>query len=49
MKYREVLRRTMRIGRLRGSYVGFEVMVFREVNLVSDGFAETAAGDFAGS
>lgn len=33
----------------KGSYVGFEVVVFREVNLVSDGFAEAAAGDLGGS
>ena len=39
----------MRIGRLRGSYIGFEIMVLREVNIVSDGFAETAAGDLGGS
>jgi hypothetical protein len=39
----------MRIGSLRGSYIGFEVMVFREVNLVPDGFAEAAAGDLGGS
>lgn len=37
------------IGRLRGSYVGFEVMALREVDLISDGFAETAAGDLGGS
>lgn len=39
----------MRTSGLRGSYIGFEVMVFREVNLISDGFAEAAAGDLGGS
>mgnify|MGYP001558890660 CR=1 FL=1 len=43
-------------GRTRGelaeprvSYIGFEVVVLREVDLVSDGFAETASGDLGRS
>lgn len=38
-----------RIGILSGNYVDFEVMVLREVNLIPDGFTETASGDLGGS